>query len=236
MGRRCWNQLPNARPLSRTLGRAYLIALSRPGRRRVEGPLTKGCSLWHDRSKVTLLVSAKKPAHWNALLPLITFAPLLATAAIVAAPLGVPAALGYLSGGLFLWTLLEYVVHRFAHESRFSVGKDGRRPHLGHHARPTDLSVMVTPLSFTLPVTLALWAGLRLALGAWPPASALLFGILVGYGAYEGIHYRIHSASIRGPLLRRLRDHHLHHHFRNASSHFGVTTPFWDIIFRSRAT
>ena len=168
------------------------------------------------------------------LLKLLAFAPALVGAAVLGAPLGFVTWLIHVSGGLVAWTFLEYLLHRFAHESSFSFG-DGRRPHLGHHARPTDLSVMVTPLSFTLPVTVVLWAFLRLTLGGWAPASAVLLGVLAGYFAYEVVHYRVHMASRPGPLLRWLRGYHFDHHFRDSSSRFGVTTPLWDFVFRSGA-
>lgn len=171
-------------------------------------------------------------AHIRPLWKLLAFAPLIAAAAWLAAPLGAPIGLGLLGAGLLLWTLLEYLLHRYAHLSSFSMS-NGRRPHLGHHARPTDLSVMVTPLWFTLPVSLTLWGCLRLVLGSWPMASAVLIGVLAGYVTYEVVHYRIHITSRPGRLLRRLRDYHYHHHFRNASERFGITTPVWDFVFRS---
>ena len=155
-----------------------------------------------------------------------------AVAGVLSASFGALSWLLHLGGGLLFWTLLEYGLHRFAHESSFSIG-DGRRPHLGHHPRPTDLAIMVTPLSFTLPVTLALWGCFRLALGAWPEASVALLGVLVGYVTYEVIHYRVHMTDRPGPVLQRLRDYQLEHHFRSATGRHGVTTPLWDFVFRS---
>jgi len=163
---------------------------------------------------------------------LVALAPLTLAATWLATPLDILPGLGLLALGLILWTLLEYLLHRYAHLSGFTMS-EGRRPHLGHHARPTDLTVMVTPLWFTLPVSVALWGCLRFVLASWATASAVLMGVLIGYVAYEIVHYRIHIARRPGRLLRWLRDYHYHHHFRNASEQYGITTPLWDFVFRS---
>jgi sterol desaturase/sphingolipid hydroxylase (fatty acid hydroxylase superfamily) len=48
------------------------------------------------------------------------------------------------------------------------------------------------------------------------------------------MHYAIHHAKrFDAPLLRRIRQHHLAHHFRDTRRGFGVSSPFWDRVFRS---
>jgi sterol desaturase/sphingolipid hydroxylase (fatty acid hydroxylase superfamily) len=61
-------------------------------------------------------------------------------------------------------------------------------------------------------------------------------GLLHGfsyYVVYDMMHYAIHHAQEPVPLLRRIRAHHLAHHFRDTRRGFGVSSPFWDWVFRS---
>jgi sterol desaturase/sphingolipid hydroxylase (fatty acid hydroxylase superfamily) len=169
----------------------------------------------------------------NPLFSLAAFAPLVAGMVWLAVANRM-SALGWATGigaGLLLWTLVEYVLHRFVHE-RVTRLAGGRPPHLGHHARPTDLSVMVTPLSFTLPAALVLWGLLRLVAGDWASAGIVMLGVLGGYFAYEIVHYSVHMTTAKGPL-RYWRKHHFRHHFTDSKACYGVTTPLWDYVFRS---
>ncbi len=172
----------------------------------------------------------------NPLLSLGAFLPLVACNVWLAIVSDVPASSCLLGagGGLLLWTLLEYGLHRFVHE-RVTHLAGGRPPHLGHHARPKDLRVMVTPLSFTLPAALVLWVLLKLAAGEWAFAGVVLIGVLAGYFAYEIVHYSVHMSTADGWLLRFWRAYHFRHHFQNSKAWYGVTSPLWDYAFGSVA-
>ena len=53
------------------------------------------------------------------------------------------------------------------------------------------------------------------------------------YFIYEITHRRFH---VKEPLIRyglRMRKHHFFHHFGNPSINHGVTTAFWDRVFRT---
>ncbi len=68
-----------------------------------------------------------------------------------------------------------------------------------------------------------------------PIADALLLagGLACGYAAYGLSHAIIHVRRFRRPLGRRWAAmHHIHHH--HPETNFGVTTPFWDIVLRTR--
>ena len=60
-----------------------------------------------------------------------------------------------------------------------------------------------------------------------------ILGIVAAYLIYEWFHYshHVHPGSTR--YGRRMRRHHFHHHFVNPRSNHGVTSPFWDLIFRT---
>jgi len=131
--------------------------------------------------------------------------------------------------GLAAWTLLEYLMHRFVFH-RFSVG---RRLHQLHHDDPSNgdaersslsTPLMAFPFGFLLIGTAGLQAG-----------SAIFAGLLLGYLAFIAVHYAVHRWPI-GPnsWLYSAKIRHLTHH-RFESCNYGVTTIFWDIVFRTNA-
>jgi sterol desaturase/sphingolipid hydroxylase (fatty acid hydroxylase superfamily) len=127
------------------------------------------------------------------------------------------------------WTLLEYLVHRIVFHLHFV----GRRLHQLHHDNPSDpdseRSSLSTPL-LALPVGYLLIVGAGLENG-----SAIFAGLLLGYLAFIVIHYAVHRRPIEpGSLLYSAKMRHLTHH-RIETCNFGVTTDFWDIVFRTNA-
>jgi sterol desaturase/sphingolipid hydroxylase (fatty acid hydroxylase superfamily) len=105
--------------------------------------------------------------------------------------------------------------------------------HLTHHARPDELELIVAGPSFSFPIALLIGVLLRLALGTWQQASLVMAAAMVGYLCYEAVHFSIHTRVKGGPLLRFWRRYHFFHHFSDASRCFGVTSPLWDVVFRT---
>jgi dihydroceramide fatty acyl 2-hydroxylase len=128
--------------------------------------------------------------------------------------------------GLFAWTLVEYLLHRFAFHrpNRFF----GRR-HIAHHARMNEPRLAIAPPLSILGGALVAGAlsfsvfGVR---GAW-----LLGGFLVGYAIYEGVHLGIHYRRAQTSVGRALQRHHLAHHQKTPHARYGVTSPVWDVVF-----
>jgi Fatty acid hydroxylase superfamily len=137
---------------------------------------------------------------------------------------------GYVAG-LFAWSLLEYVAHRasFHHAptSRLQLAF-GYLMHGVHHAYPDDSRRWVMPLSVTLPISIALY----LVVGRLVPA--LFGGFLHGYLTYDLLHYFIHRGRMPTALGRFLRQYHMTHHYATPDRHFGVSSPLWDVVFRTR--
>ena len=132
--------------------------------------------------------------------------------------------------GLVAWTLLEYLVHRFILHRYSSVS---RRLHQLHHDHPNDpdseRSSLSTPLlAFPIGFLLIATAGLEVG-------SGIFAGLLLGYLAFIAVHYTMHRWPI-GPnsWLYSAKLRHLTHH-RVEKCNFGVTTSFWDIVFRTYA-
>src|SRR5271166_4521598 len=131
--------------------------------------------------------------------------------------------------GAAAWTLLEYLVHRFV----FHRSSVGQRLHGPHHDNPSDpdaeRSSLSTPfIGFPIAFLLIRTAGME-------DGSAIFAGLLLGYLAFIAIHYAVHRCPIEpnSPLYPAKMRHLTHHRFENCN--YGVTTIFWDIVFRTHA-
>ena len=132
--------------------------------------------------------------------------------------------------GLILWTLLEYLLHRFIFHQHV-LGKWIAREHTRHHAKVSWFSPWWFKLAVAAPILLSLAALARLLLGA--PGAGLALGTSLGWLTYEVIHRRIHVAAPRNAYARWARAHHLSHHFGKVHSNHGVSSPLWDHVFGS---
>jgi sterol desaturase/sphingolipid hydroxylase (fatty acid hydroxylase superfamily) len=129
--------------------------------------------------------------------------------------------------GLAAWTLVEYWMHRFVFH-RFPIGK---RLHQLHHDHPSDPDAERSSLSTPLvasPFALVVLGGFGLDDGA-----PIFAGLLAGYLVFIAVHHAVHRWPIEpGSWLYAIKLRHLaHHRFENRN--FGVTTGFWDIVFRT---
>jgi len=138
-----------------------------------------------------------------------------------------------LSGAL-TWSLLEYLIHRFAgHDRRLVRRTPFGIEHTAHHSRgdyfaPWWKKLIVLLLFVALVLPLAT-LGLGGALGA-----AYTVGLVGFYAGYELLHRLLHVWQGVGPYARWARRHHFHHHFHDPRSNHGVTSPLWDIVFGTR--
>lgn len=128
-------------------------------------------------------------------------------------------------GGLAVWTLAEYLLHRFVlhHWPYFSDH------HKAHHdspramiAAPTLFTMAFFAASFCLPLWLL--AGEAIALSSFA-------GFLTGYVAFGAVHHAVHHAEGQGLLLRHFKRLHAIHHHGSSEQNFGVLTSFWDRVF-----
>jgi sterol desaturase/sphingolipid hydroxylase (fatty acid hydroxylase superfamily) len=134
-------------------------------------------------------------------------------------------------GGLFIWTLIEYVLHRYLfHIDRYfpRMKRLHYILHGVHHEHPRDRErLFMPPLPGTI-ITLFLLSFWSIFLGK--DAFALMAGISNGYLFYSYIHYSVHTKPVFYPL-RKLWKHHALHHFKYPNKAFGVSSPFWDLVF-----
>lgn len=136
-------------------------------------------------------------------------------------------------GGWVAWTLVEYLLHRFAMHSLGGKGMMSRE-HLEHHVASTWTfgSELVLAWVGVLIVGFAAWMPLgQLAGASWPVAASLAIGWGLGYFVYEFMHARAHLAPPTGTYSRWLRRHHFHHHFGHPMANHGVSVMWWDRVF-----
>jgi sterol desaturase/sphingolipid hydroxylase (fatty acid hydroxylase superfamily) len=138
--------------------------------------------------------------------------------------------------GLLLWSLTEYWLHRkvfhWQPDNAF-----GRRMHFiihgVHHDHPNDRMRLVMPPGASIPLA-AIFAGLFWLIFGLPTAYPLFAGFLIGYLGYDYTHYYLHHVVPKSKFGKRLREHHMRHHFQDHRYGFGVSTPLWDKVFRTQ--
>jgi sterol desaturase/sphingolipid hydroxylase (fatty acid hydroxylase superfamily) len=148
---------------------------------------------------------------------------------------------GLTIAGVAVWTLTEYWLHRLV----FHWEPDnafGRRMHFIihgiHHDHPNDRMRLVMPPSVSIPLAALFFVAFWLILG---DASFPVFaGFIGGYLGYDYTHYYVHHFVPKTQFGKRLREHHMRHHFQDHRYGYGVSSPIWDAAFRtlprSRAT
>ncbi len=134
--------------------------------------------------------------------------------------------------GLFVWTLTEYVLHRFVfhYHPKTEWGRNFHWMFHGvHHDYPSDPLRLVMVPSVSLPLATLFYLLFRAMFGAaWAPG--FMAGFLVGYLFYDITHYAVHHFPVKGSVFGKLREHHMRHHFQQPERGFGVSSPLWDRI------
>ena len=140
--------------------------------------------------------------------------------------------LGWVIGGIFIWTIIEYVLHRFVFHYQ-PPGELGAKLHFifhgVHHDYPNDSMRLVMPPVVSIPLATLFYYlfSYLIPTAAFYPFFA---GFLIGYLFYDMLHYAIHHAPMKGKLWMALKTHHLKHHFKDPDNGYGVSSPIWDII------
>ncbi|HEY5122735.1 MAG TPA: sterol desaturase family protein [Ignavibacteria bacterium] len=136
--------------------------------------------------------------------------------------------------GIFIWTLLEYIIHRFAFH--FTPKSDkGKKIHFlvhgVHHDYPRDSTRLVMPLLVSIPLAVIFFF-----LFKWVFSMYYLntfSGLVIGYLAYDSIHYATHHFKMKSGIWKFLKEYHLKHHYAGENSAYGVSNPLWDYVFRT---
>ena len=137
--------------------------------------------------------------------------------------------------GLAVWTSTEYIMHRFIFHYH-PTSEFGKKIHFifhgVHHDYPRDKMRLVLPPSVSIPLATAFYF-----LFASFLAPQLLFaffpGFLLGYLIYDMLHYAMHHHNFKSGIMKKVKQHHMLHHYQDPNKGFGVSSSLWDIILRS---
>ncbi|GAA5942715.1 fatty acid alpha-hydroxylase [Sporobolomyces koalae] len=137
--------------------------------------------------------------------------------------------------GNIIWTILEYVMHRFVFHVEEWLPD---RPfclmlhfllHGIHHYVPMDrMRLVMPPILFT-----ALQAPFtKLAHTLFPNwmANGIIAGSFAMYVAYDMLHYAFHHSKIP-TYIKAQKSWHMEHHYKEPNLGYGVTSRFWDRMF-----
>ncbi len=152
-----------------------------------------------------------------------------------AADIGWTPFLGAVAGGYVFWTLCEYWGHRLVFHFEPEHGIGARLHwmiHGVHHDHPNDRLRLVLPPAFSLPLAAAFW-GLFVGTFGMEVGSSVCAGFFSGYLVYDMTHFALHHTRPKSRFGRWLRELHMRHHFEDHERGFGVSVPYWDIVFRT---
>ncbi len=144
---------------------------------------------------------------------------------------------GFFAVGIFLWTLAEYLLHRFIFHFQPKTKLGFRIQfmiHGVHHQYPNDPKRLVMPPAVSIILAVIFWYFFKSLLGIY--TFAFFPGFVMGYIIYDMTHYAIHHLKPPKNKLRYLWKHHLQHHYRAPDKLFGVSTPLWDYVFGTNLT
>lgn len=140
--------------------------------------------------------------------------------------------------GLFIWTFAEYMLHRFLFHFHAKTDWQKRLAFLFHgihHEQPRIKTRLVMPPAVSIPLALIFyglfyWVFVYvLKIPTWLPS--VFAGFILGYIAYDMIHYSTHHIPMKKGYFRMVRQQHMHHHFQTPDRRFGVSSPLWDYVF-----
>jgi sterol desaturase/sphingolipid hydroxylase (fatty acid hydroxylase superfamily) len=138
--------------------------------------------------------------------------------------------------GLFIWTFVEYIMHRFVFHYMPPDKPWAMRMHFifhgVHHDYPSDAKRLVLPPSVSIPLATGFYFLFRAIL---PVNCVFGFfpGFILGYLFYDISHYAIHHFNFKSNIWKKIKQHHMLHHYQDPGKGYGVSSPFWDKIFRS---
>jgi len=143
--------------------------------------------------------------------------------------------------GLFLWTMTEYLLHRFVFHFRPRTPAQERILYLFHgihHHQPQCKTRLVMPPALSIPLAalfyglFVLLVGVLLGLPNW--VGPIMSGFISGYLVYDLMHYATHHFPMRRGIFKYLKRYHMQHHYKTPEQRFGVSSPLWDVVFGTK--
>jgi sterol desaturase/sphingolipid hydroxylase (fatty acid hydroxylase superfamily) len=174
-------------------------------------------------------------SHVHPATPLVLYVPVIAYMLYLAFSqhrLSILAVAVLFLAGALIWSLLEYIIHRyvFHYEPKSRLGRQLHFVvHGVHHDYPNDAKRLVMPPAVSIPLAVAFYALFFGTLGRFAPAVSAGFGF--GYVCYDSLHYAIHHFPMKRGVWLWLKQYHLRHHFHDDHAGYGVSSPLWDYVF-----
>jgi len=138
------------------------------------------------------------------------------------------------AAGLFVFSLFEYILHRFLYHLEPTTPQRAKIQytfHGVHHEYPKDKTRLAMPPALAIIMWFVFFGMFFLIMGE--SSYAFFPGFLVGYSGYLSVHFIVHAYPPPKNFFKQLWVNHSVHHYKNPDSNFGVSSPFWDYIFRS---
>jgi sterol desaturase/sphingolipid hydroxylase (fatty acid hydroxylase superfamily) len=140
------------------------------------------------------------------------------------------------AAGLVVWTITEYVLHRFVFHFEPS-STWGKRIHFifhgVHHDYPKDTKRLVMPPSASIPLAIGFYFLFSLVFTNKIFLYPFYAGFVAGYLVYDMMHYALHHYNFKSRLMKRVKQHHMLHHYADPTKGYGVSSSLWDVIFQS---
>jgi sterol desaturase/sphingolipid hydroxylase (fatty acid hydroxylase superfamily) len=142
----------------------------------------------------------------------------------------------YFISGVLVWTITEYLLHRFIFHYQ-PTSKVGKRLHFifhgVHHDYPKDAKRLVLPLSASIPLAILFYFLFSLFFKNTSSLYTFFSGFLLGYLCYDMLHYAIHHHNFKSNIMKKIKQHHMLHHYSDETKGYGVSSALWDVIFKS---
>jgi sterol desaturase/sphingolipid hydroxylase (fatty acid hydroxylase superfamily) len=142
--------------------------------------------------------------------------------------------------GLFVWTFSEYILHRFVFHYRPRSARQERIVflfHGVHHVQPDCKTRLVMPPVVSIPLALLFFVLFQFLVGSLLGGPAWVYPLFAGFGTgyliYDLTHYATHHSRSRSRILKYLKRHHMLHHYKTPDARFGVSSPLWDVVFKT---
>ena len=146
--------------------------------------------------------------------------------------------IAFIALGIVVWTFTEYNMHRFVFNWT-PPGKYGPQInflfHGVHHDYPRDSKRLVMVPAISLPLCVLFYFAFKWLLGD-ANVTAFFTGFLIGYLFYDMTHYALHHVNFKSKFWLDLKQHHMIHHYSDHDNGFGVSSKFWDHVYRTTFT
>ncbi len=137
--------------------------------------------------------------------------------------------------GFAVWTITEYLLHRFIFHYHPS-SEFGKKIHFifhgVHHDYPRDKKRLVLPPSASIPLATLFYFLFSVVLTDLH-LFAFFPGFLLGYLIYDMLHYAMHHYNFKSGIMKKIKQHHMLHHYQDPTKGFGVSSSIWDVVLHS---